>query len=87
MSSLTFDDHYEKLIFPYLASSHSPGTMMITNSKAEAIRISTMMVEIAFPKLQPVLQIPDILGDQVIIAPGAPYSSLVALGSLVYQRR
>ena len=42
-----------------------------------------MMVEIAFPKLQLVLQIPDILGDRVIIAPVAPYSSLVALGSLV----
>ena len=41
-----------------------------------------MMVEIAFPKLQLVLQIPDILGDRVIIAPVAPYSSLVALGSL-----
>jgi hypothetical protein len=84
---MIFDDHYDNLIFPCMVRSHSPGTMMILNSKAESIRISIRMVEIAVPKLQRVLQIPDILGRQVIIAPGAPYSSLVALGSLVYKVR
>ena len=82
-----FEDHYEKYIFPYLANNHSSASMIITNSNAEAIQISKLMVEIAFPELQQALETPDILGGQVIIAPEAPYGSLVALGSLIYQGR
>ena len=60
-----FEDHYDKYIFPYLANNYSPASMMIANSNGEAIRISRLMVEIAFPELQPALQTPDILGSQV----------------------
>ena len=83
----SFEDHYERYIFPYLANNHAKASMMITNAKAEAIRISKMMVQLAFLKLEPALETPDLLGGQVIIAPEAPYSSLVALGSLIYQGR
>ena len=71
---------YKKVIFPHLAINWTKDSIMITNANGEAIRTERIMVALAFPELSGVLDIPNILGERVILAPDAPYASLVALG-------
>jgi hypothetical protein len=67
---------YEERILPYLSTT--AGNVFLVGADSKSVKLDPMMVKIAFPGT---------IGMSDILAPEAPFESIVEVANLIYNGR